>query len=414
MNYSVGKKLAHLVNGLKFKVDEIEEIRKLYSGEPFDPNDEGIRKLIETSRALCEKFSQLGAKRHKTRFGYHIDQIKRIFVLRKLFCGRFMLADVRSGIDLIVGLVDAPSLTFFNYDVHFGAALVTMGRGVEIAPKVKIGDQESILSYAATGLPRTNIGKDAWLGLGVEVKSGANIGDECVIGAGAIVETDIRDKALAVGRPAVVKREIDRHEKETRYGKGSPFTAEEESILLESVRKWSKMSEIKFHCILSGWQFNLLDSKLMALYNATHAISESLNDENVTEEQKEEGKDMLFPLKGENFKMGSGVHVDMLGTAKIGKDVTIGDRVIFGGNIILGDNVTIGDDASLFASGHPIYSKRRKMMFSWRHGVVQIGQNDLIIVESGVKIGKNAIITPGSVVTTDVPDGAIYVKNKIV
>ena len=76
MNYSVGKKLAHLVNGLKFKVDEIEEIRKLYSGEPFNPNDEGIKKLIETSRALCEKFSSLGAKRHRTRFGYHIKVVK--------------------------------------------------------------------------------------------------------------------------------------------------------------------------------------------------------------------------------------------------------------------------------------------------------------------------------------------------
>lgn len=414
MNYSVGKKLSHLINGLHFKLDELGEVRKLYAGEPFNVDDAGVKKLLAVSNELCNRFEELGKRRHKTWFGYKFDQIKRIFVLRKLFCGRWMLADVRSGIRLVIGFVDAPSLTFFNYDAHFGNALVTMGRGVEIAPKVRIGENRPLRDFAESGLPKIEIGKDVWIGLGAEIKNGVKIGEACVVGAGATVEEDIEDYSLAVGRPAKVKRKINRNEKENRFGKGSPFTPEEESVLLQAVRKWSKISEIKFHCILSGWQFNLLDGKLMAIYNTTHAICEGLNGESVTDEERQKALNDLFPLRGENFSIGKNFHLDMLGTAKIGKNVTICDGAIFGGNIVLGDNVTIGENACLFASGHPVYNKRRKMNFKFKYGVVQIGQNDLIVVKDGVTIGKNAIVTPGSVVTSDVPDGAIYAKNKIV
>ena len=104
----------------------------------------------------------------------------------------------------------------------------------------------------------------------------------------------------------------------------------------------------------------------------------------------------------------------MIGTSKIGSNVIIGDDVTIGGNLVVGDNVVIGSNTSLFASGHPIYNKRRKMKFSLKRGLVQIGQNDLIVIKDNVKIGSNVIITPGSVVDKDVPDNVIYAKNKII
>lgn len=52
----------------------------------------------------------------------------------------------------------------------------------------------------------TVLGAGAWLGARVVVSSGTRIGHDAIIGAHALVENDIDDWAIAVGRPAEVKR----------------------------------------------------------------------------------------------------------------------------------------------------------------------------------------------------------------
>ncbi|MBP5446034.1 MAG: hypothetical protein J6Y28_07690 [Acholeplasmatales bacterium] len=414
MDDSIDRKVQFVANLLKVSDKESNELKNLYSGLPFNYEDEAIQKLIKKSNELCLKFKSLAEKKHKSNLGLKIDNLKRLEILRQLFCGKYMVCDVRSGINLIIGLVDAPSMTFFNYDVKFYPSLVKIEGGVEIAPKVEIGENIDLKEYANKGLPHIEIKKDVWLGLGVKVKNNVTINEKVVVGAGAFVETDIESESLALGRPAKVKRKITNEEKENRYGKGSPFTLDEENILYEAVSKWTKLKRIKFHNILEGNQFNLIDSRLMKLYKTTHTISEGLNANDLSLEERLKGIDYLFPLKGENLKIGHNLHLDMLGTSKIGNNVIIGDDVTIGGNLIVGDNVVIGNNTSLFASGHPIYSKRRKMMFKLKKGIVQIGQNDLIIIKDNVKIGNNVIIIPGSVVDRDIPDNVIFSKGKII
>lgn len=414
MNFSVDRKLAHLINRCHFKIDEIEEIRKLYSGQPFDPNDHGIRKLVALSDTLCEEYESLGATVYKTRGRFRKAMRRRFKILWLLFCGRFMFADVRTGLHMIIGLVDAPSLTFFNYDVTFSPALVTMGRGVEIAPKVKIGDGKTLEAYAETGLPSIEIGESVWIGIGATVHDGVALGQGSVCGAGADVQKNVPSLSLALGRPAKIKREIPKEAKTQKFGQGSPFTEQEENVLYAAVARWEKIPRIKFHAILSGWQFNLVDRKLLSAYSTTHHICEAMNADEASDENRQEGLKMLFPLRGENVTIGKRLHLDILGTSKLGDNVKIGNNVTLGGNLVIGNNVTLSDGCCLFASGHPLDYRRRKMLFSIRHGLVQIGQNELIRVADNVTIGENAIITPGSFVDRDVPAGAIWANNKLV
>ena len=414
MDDSIDRKVQFVAKLLKVSDKASGELKNLYSGLPFNYNDEAIQKLIKKSNELCLKYKSLAEKKHKSNLGLKIDNLKRVEILRQLFCGKDMVCDVRSGINLIIGLVDAPSMTFFNYDVKFNPVLVKIESGVEIAPKVEIGEFKDLKEYANCGLPYINIKKDVWLGLGVKVKNNVTINEKVVVGAGGIVEADIESESLAIGRPAKVKRKITSEEKENRYGKGSPFTIDEEDVLYEAVSKWTKLKRVKFHNILEGNQFNLIDSKLMKLYKTTHTISEGLNAKDLSFEERLKGIDYLFPLKGENLQVGHNLHLDMIGTSKIGSNVVMGDNITIGGNLIVGDNVVIGNNTSLFASGHPIYSKRRKMKFSFKRGLVQIGQNDLIVIKDNVKIGNNVIITPGSVVDKDVPDNVIFSKGKII
>ena len=53
------------------------------------------------------------------------------------------------------------------------------------------------------------IGNDVWLGANVTILPGVTIGNNVVIGAGAVVNKDIPDNSLAVGVPAKVIKEIE-------------------------------------------------------------------------------------------------------------------------------------------------------------------------------------------------------------
>lgn len=53
------------------------------------------------------------------------------------------------------------------------------------------------------------IGNDVWLGGNVTILPGVTIGDNVVVGAGAVVTKDIPDNSLAVGVPARVIKEIE-------------------------------------------------------------------------------------------------------------------------------------------------------------------------------------------------------------
>lgn len=54
-----------------------------------------------------------------------------------------------------------------------------------------------------------HIGDDVWIGGNVTILPGITIGNNVVIGAGAVVSKDIPDNSLALGVPARVVREIE-------------------------------------------------------------------------------------------------------------------------------------------------------------------------------------------------------------
>lgn len=120
------------------------------------------------------------------------------------------------------------SLSFFKIEdeaatVELGNH-VFVGRGVEldatthisigdhtlIAPGCFITDHAHNIAAAVTidaqgcSSSATRIGRDVWIGARAIVLAGVNIGDGAVIGAGAVVNTDIAANAIAVGVPARV------------------------------------------------------------------------------------------------------------------------------------------------------------------------------------------------------------------
>jgi galactoside O-acetyltransferase len=63
-----------------------------------------------------------------------------------------------------------------------------------------------------------HIGKNCWLGAGVIVVPGVTIGDNTVVGAGAVVTKDLPANVVAVGVPAKVIRHIGEHDCKYYHG----------------------------------------------------------------------------------------------------------------------------------------------------------------------------------------------------
>jgi maltose O-acetyltransferase len=106
------------------------------------------------------------------------------------------------------------SRTFINYGaVILDSAAVTIGDDVQIGPSVQLLTSSLPLEASARrrGLESAQpirIGFGACLGGGVVVCPGVTVGDEAVVGAGAVVTRDLPPRVLAYGNPARAIRDI--------------------------------------------------------------------------------------------------------------------------------------------------------------------------------------------------------------
>src|SRR5688572_23569012 len=112
------------------------------------------------------------------------------------------------------GAVSIGDGTFINVDaVMLDVAPITIGAACQIATRVQLltathpidpGPRRAGWEYAE---PIT-IADNVWLGGGVIVCPGVTIGEDSVVGAGAVVTRDIPAGVVATGVPARVVREI--------------------------------------------------------------------------------------------------------------------------------------------------------------------------------------------------------------
>ncbi len=115
----------------------------------------------------------------------------------------------------------------YGYQTHIGArtfanwGLICLDVGkIEIGDDVQIGPNVQLLTatHPIEPLPRQAkwegsqpiiIGDNVWLGGGVIVCPGVTIGNNTVVGAGAVVTRDLPANVVAVGNPARILRTIE-------------------------------------------------------------------------------------------------------------------------------------------------------------------------------------------------------------
>jgi maltose O-acetyltransferase len=105
--------------------------------------------------------------------------------------------------------------TFVNFGlVALDVAPIRIGHDVQIGPYVQLLTPTHPLEPEPRrakweAAEPTAIGDNAWLGGGVIVCPGVTIGVDTVVGAGAVVTTDLPPGVLALGTPARVVRSLE-------------------------------------------------------------------------------------------------------------------------------------------------------------------------------------------------------------
>ena len=181
------------------------EKEKRDNQELYDANyNEELLKELSKAKDLCFKYNNINP-----------TNIKERTELLKQLLGK-------TGENI---LIQSNFYCDYGYNIHVGENFYMNHNGVILdGAKVEFGDNVFIgpnCGFYTSGHPidkdlrrevefakPITIGDDVWIGGNVVVLPGVKIGDNCVIGAGSIVNKDIPSNCVAVGNPCRVIKEL--------------------------------------------------------------------------------------------------------------------------------------------------------------------------------------------------------------
>jgi maltose O-acetyltransferase len=178
---------------------------RMLRGELYIADDEDLAADFRRAQEILERYNRSG----------FVEQELRDRLLRELLgeCGEGV--HIRPPFHLEYGTrVSIGAGTFFNYDcLMLDVAPVTIGAACQGASRVQfitathpIDPEPRRLGWES-GEP-ISVGDNVWLGGGAILCPGVTIGDDTVVGAGAVVTRDLPAGVVAAGSPAHVLREI--------------------------------------------------------------------------------------------------------------------------------------------------------------------------------------------------------------
>lgn len=144
-----------------------------------------------------------------------------------------------------------------NSSVDALSDLVEIGEGFVSAPGsiILAHDASTVIHTKKLRVEKTVIGKNVFLGANAVVLPGIKVGDNSIIGAGAVVTKDVPEAVVVAGNPAKVLSTVDDYMKKCeernvlydvteevlkKHGTHVKATAEETEMLKQSIYKQYK------------------------------------------------------------------------------------------------------------------------------------------------------------------------------
>jgi maltose O-acetyltransferase len=178
---------------------------RMLAGDMYIADDPELAAEAQRARGLLDEFNRSAADA--------VDERHRI--LRQLLAGFGADSELRPPFYCDYGYqIRIGARTFVNFGlVALDVAAITIGDDVQIGPNVQLltplhpVEAEPRRAKWEAAKPIT-IGSNVWLGGGVIVLPGVSIGENTVVGAGAVVTRDLPADVVAVGNPARVRRSL--------------------------------------------------------------------------------------------------------------------------------------------------------------------------------------------------------------
>lgn len=192
----------------------MSEEEKILAGQLFSPNVPELAAIKNRSHRLSREYAQVDESDMKAR------REKLLEILGALGEGSSMTPPIffHYGKHTSIG-----ERTFCNYNFTVqDDAPVTIGNDCNFGPNCTIVtpchpllpderrwmlNEKGEKAHMCYALP-VRIGNDCWFGANVVICPGVTIGDNCVIGAGSVVTSDIPANSVAVGVPCRVLRTL--------------------------------------------------------------------------------------------------------------------------------------------------------------------------------------------------------------
>ena len=401
---TVEEKIEHL---RKIGLDgDMTEIKKMYSGEEFNPNTEMYKKLVEMSKKYCLRFTELSGLIAKTKDQEKMEKLgkEKSEILDKLFPGHGLIVGGGDGLFAIIGMVDVDGFNYINSRVHFNAsALVHLEEYVFVASNVEFGNND-IITAGTSKAGRITVERDTWIGAGVHIGNNTHTGARSLVAMGSNVaeNTILKPDMISFGNPCK-EYKIITDDYETKTPKPEVKRTDDEiKRLIGHMKRLGIDGDLSQYIrLLTYEKYNTMEPTISKIFDLAHRLCSEYNCNDISVRRRKEILDMLFPIQGNNLVMGDDIYVDCIGTVKIGNDVTIGNSPTLAGNITIGDNAKIGNNVILQTIGHEINYKGRRLGQDEQGNLCEISTPGFIVVAPEIVLADGTKVIPNKTVTRD-------------
>ena len=413
---TVFQKIEHL---RKIGLDgDMTEIEKMYSGKKFNTKDKEYKKLLELSKRICLRYTELSGLIAKSKDQKEIDDFKKEKneILDILFPNHGLIFGGGDGLFAIIGMVDLDGFNYINARVHFNSSsLVHLEEYVFVASNVEFGNNNTLKEVSELG--RITVGRDTWIGANVNFGDNIYVGQRSLVAMGSniVSDTKLKSDMISFGNPCrEYKKIIDNYETKVKLPEVKGIRTEDEIIkIIAHMQKLGIDGDLgQYIRAINYKKYNTLEPTISKIYELSHKLCSEYNSKNISVRRRKEILDMLFPLQGENLVIGDDIFVDCIGTVKIGNDVTIGNSPTLAGNITIGDKVKIGNNVTLQTTGHEIYYKKRRLSNDKEGNLCEISTPGYIIVLPEIVLADGTKVIPDQTVRKNTIKDEIVLHSK--
>ena len=182
------------------------ELEKLKNGEEYCYDDEEVYQLKENAVKNTYHYNNIPPNNRKEQYKYLKKMLgsvgEKVQIEKNFNCDNgknIFIGDNFTG-NYNLTILDIKEV-YIGDNVMIGPNTLITTVGHPLSPK----GRRKHLAFAKSII----IKNDVWIGGNVTILPGVTIGENVVIGAGAVVTKDIPDNSLALGVPAKIVRKID-------------------------------------------------------------------------------------------------------------------------------------------------------------------------------------------------------------